>query len=191
MRAQTSRLLVMSLVLLLATQTAACEREHRRFGDMSSSHAGDAPEAQSSGAGPDARLLPVGKNEYDENAWAVSEGKRVFEMFNCVGCHSHGGGNMGPALMDSLWIYGSEPDSIIRTIVGGRPNGMPAFGPRLVPAQLWQLTAYVRSLSGLTPIDTRAARDDHMSYTPSLQLKYNPENPRRAPQGKSGGGESP
>src|SRR4051794_12790521 len=48
-------------------------------------------------------------NEYDENAYALSEGKRLFSNFNCSGCHAHGGGGMGPPLMDEKWIYGSAP----------------------------------------------------------------------------------
>src|SRR5437868_2631375 len=47
-------------------------------------------------------------NFYDANAWGLSEGKRLYENYNCVGCHAHGGGGMGPALMDAKWIYGSN-----------------------------------------------------------------------------------
>ena len=43
------------------------------------------------------------------SAYAVSEGKRLYNAYNCVGCHAQGGGAIGPALMDSDWIYGSQP----------------------------------------------------------------------------------
>ena len=33
--------------------------------------------------------------EYEGNASALSEGKRLFTSFNCVGCHGHGGGGIG------------------------------------------------------------------------------------------------
>src|SRR5690348_13140362 len=59
------------------------------------------------------------QNEYEENAYALSEGQRLFSSFNCVGCHAHGGGGMGPALMDSKWIYGHDPAQIFATIVEG------------------------------------------------------------------------
>src|SRR5204862_1075855 len=89
------------------------------------------------------------RNEYEENAYALSEGQHLYDYFNCVGCHAHGGGGMGPALMDDKWIYGYNPGQIFASIVQGRPNGMPAFRDRIVDYQVWQLAAYVRSLSGL------------------------------------------
>ncbi|MDQ3802593.1 MAG: c-type cytochrome [Acidobacteriota bacterium] len=103
------------------------------------------------------------KNEYEENAAALSDGKRLYTWFNCVGCHAHGGGGMGPALMDDQWIYGGEPDQIFATIVEGRPNGMPSFRGKIPDYQVWQLAAYVRSMSGQVPKDAAPARDDHMS----------------------------
>jgi cytochrome c oxidase cbb3-type subunit 3 len=118
---------------------------------------------------------PVGQpatvNEYEENAFALSEGKRLFSQMNCVGCHAHGGGAIGPALMDNKWIYGYQPDQIFSTIVEGRPNGMPSFRGKLPDYQIWQLAAYVRSLSGLTPKSAAPGRDDDM------QIKE-PENSR-------------
>ena len=61
--------------------------------------------------------------------------------------------------MDSRWIYGSEPENIFATIMQGRPNGMPAFGGRIPDDQLWQLVAYVRSLSGQTPQDAASSHE--------------------------------
>ena len=37
-------------------------------------------------------------------AWHVSEGKRLYDGFNCTGCHAYGGGDIGPPLMDDQWI---------------------------------------------------------------------------------------
>jgi cytochrome c oxidase cbb3-type subunit 3 len=43
----------------------------------------------------------------DKNAWV--EGKALFTSLNCAGCHAPGGGGgMGPALSDKVWIYGGE-----------------------------------------------------------------------------------
>jgi cytochrome c oxidase cbb3-type subunit 3 len=64
--------------------------------------------------------------------------------------------------MDDKWIYGSAPANIFATIVEGRPNGMPAFGGKLASTQVWQLVAYVRSLSGLVRQDAASGRSDHM-----------------------------
>src|SRR4051812_14766719 len=46
-------------------------------------------------------------NPYAGNAYAMNEGKRLYSWFNCVGCHAHGGGGMGPPLIDDRWIYGA------------------------------------------------------------------------------------
>jgi cytochrome c oxidase cbb3-type subunit 3 len=85
--------------------------------------------------------------EYYNNAEAVNTGKRLFQQYNCSGCHSNGGGGMGPSLMDDEWIYGGRLAQIHQTLVEGRPNGMPAWGGKVPDQQLWQLSAYVRSMS--------------------------------------------
>jgi len=98
-------LVLVALALLLA----ACEREQRtlvqppktaetvktmRMNDLVS---GDHPSAG---------------NAYERNAQALADGKRLFDWFNCSGCHAQGGGDKGPALMDDKWLYGSEPENI-------------------------------------------------------------------------------
>jgi cytochrome c oxidase cbb3-type subunit III len=84
---------------------------------------------------------------YYDNATAVVEGKRLFAQYNCSGCHSNGGGGMGPPLMDDEWIYGGRLEQIHQTLVEGRPNGMPAWGGKIPDPQLWELATYVRSMS--------------------------------------------
>jgi cytochrome c oxidase cbb3-type subunit III len=84
---------------------------------------------------------------YYDNSAAVNTGKRLFSQYNCSGCHSNGGGGMGPSLMDDEWIYGSRLEQIHDTLVEGRPNGMPSWGGKIPDEQLWQITAYVRSMS--------------------------------------------
>lgn len=151
-------------VTLLAV--LGCEREKRDF------HANPA----APGAVTQSRLQPgptvvVNKTEgpYSYNAYALSEGKTLFNQFNCVGCHAHGGGGMGPALMDDRWIYGSRPENIFATIAQGRPNGMPSFGHRLTNDQIWKLVAYVQSMSGQLSKDAEPSRDDAMSSRTSEQ----------------------
>jgi cytochrome c oxidase cbb3-type subunit III len=106
------------------------------------------------------------KNHYAENAYATSEGQRLFSAFNCVGCHAHGGGGMGPALMDNKRIYGSQPQQIFATIVEGRPNGMPSFRGKIPDYEVWQLVAFVRSLGGLGTSGGSPGRSDEMSAAP-------------------------
>jgi cytochrome c oxidase cbb3-type subunit 3 len=107
-------------------------------------------------------------NEYEENAYALGEGKRLFSQMNCTGCHANGGGAIGPALMDDKWIYGSQPDQIFATIVEGRPNGMPAVHGKLPDYQGWQLAAYVRSLSGQASKDAAPSREDAIQINAGL-----------------------
>jgi cytochrome c oxidase cbb3-type subunit III len=115
---------------------------------------------------------PVGttvSNEYEENAFAMNEGKRLFTWYNCSGCHAHGGGGMGPPLMDNRWIYGGEPQQIFATIVQGRPNGMPSFRGKIPDFQVWQLAAYVRSMSGNVSRDAAPTRNDDLAATTQEQ----------------------
>jgi len=116
--------------------------------------------------GPEHNKPPSVPNVDENNSWMMSEGKRFYEAYNCVGCHAHGGGGMGPPLMDEKWIYGHEPQQVYATIVEGRPNGMPSFRGKISNDQLWEIVAYVRSLSGLTNQWAANARDDHMKGPP-------------------------
>ena len=102
---------------------------------------------------------------YYNNAEAVNTGKRLFQQYNCSGCHSNGGGGMGPDLMDDVWIYGSRLEQIHQTLVDGRPNGMPSWGNKVPDQQLWQLAAYVRSMS--LPQTLAAETDNTPSQSPA------------------------
>jgi cytochrome c oxidase cbb3-type subunit 3 len=72
--------------------------------------------------------------------------------------------------MDANWIYGSQPQNIHDTIVEGRPNGMPSFRGRIADYQVWEIVAYVRSMSGLLPPTVAPARPDHMSVKKPEQV---------------------
>ncbi len=153
------------LVLAIGLASPGCERERRSQRELPPGAAAF-PSVQNVDlvAGPP--LVQEFAGAYQENRWAVSQGHMLYVQFNCAGCHAPGGGGgIGPPLVDDHWIYGSEPENIFETIVKGRPNGMPAYRGRIANAQTWQLVAYVRSLSGLTPSDTRVARTDNMQQT--------------------------
>jgi cytochrome c oxidase cbb3-type subunit 3 len=169
---KAARFVHCACAVALLTATIACERERRSF------------------AGPDsARAAVPPEGPYEGNAFGIGQGKQLYQYFNCVGCHAQGGGGMGPALMDAEWRYGADPAAVYATIHDGRPNGMPAFGGRVPPDQIWQLVAYVRSLSGLVRADTAPARDDHMRVKEAEQERYDeppPRPERTAPP--SGGG---
>ena len=173
---------VPALALVVATLAAltSCKRETRRFRESP-------PSATPGGAVRVSALQPGVvqdtthvRNVYEGNAYALSEGQRLFGWYNCAGCHANGGGGMGPALMDDQWIYGSAPEQIYTTIVQGRPNGMPSFAGKVPAQQVWQLVAYVRSLSGLNPASTRSARTEHMMYYPGSQALPMETSPKQA-----------
>ena len=160
----------LSIPLLLLLVPAGCKREHRIFdpGALGSQIADGVAvsNVHAGGTQPKPSLA-----KYQESAYAASEGKRLYEAFNCVGCHQHGGGGIGPALMDSEWIYGSEPQQIHADIVQGRPNGMPSFGGKIPEYQVWELVAYVRSLSGQLPSDVAPSRSDEMPVAKAEQAR--------------------
>ena len=161
------------VVLAGAIFLVACEREMRPFQDVSAASARTqrpilSPLSPGGERPPEPSLSP-----FQQNAWGIAEGKRLFDAYNCSGCHAHGGGGMGPALMDEKWIYGDRPANIFETIVEGRPNGMPSYRSKIPDSQVWQLVAYVQSMSGQAPIDALPSRGDHMRYS-------TPENARRA-----------
>jgi cytochrome c oxidase cbb3-type subunit III len=157
--------------LLLAATLSACQREERRFRERpAAATVYDAVTMSSLQPGPVVIEREM-RNPYEDNAYAVSEGKQLFDQMNCSGCHSHGGGGIGPPLTDDEWIYGSEPQNIFATIVEGRPNGMPSFRGKIPNHQVWELVAYVRALGGLQGKAIRTTRDDHMMYKESEQAR--------------------
>jgi cytochrome c oxidase cbb3-type subunit 3 len=151
------------LGLIILILSAGCHRESRKFTESELTSTRTDTVRLTSLQPASTSPAPVGENPYRDNAYALSEGKRLFTQFNCVGCHSMGGGGIGPALMDDRWIYGYQPEQIFSTIVQGRPDGMPSFGGRIPEQQVWQLVAYVRSLSGGSPRDAATSRNDDLT----------------------------
>jgi cytochrome c oxidase cbb3-type subunit 3 len=150
-----------------ALALAACDREERH------SRAKPIGETVPAGQSPDT-IWPGGEQQpaldpraklYDNNAQAISQGQTLYMQMNCVGCHFHGGGGMGPPLMDDQWRYGGRIDQIAASIAEGRPNGMPSWRGKLTNDQIWELAAYVRSLSGQPSKDAVNSRSDEMSNT--------------------------
>ena len=155
-----------------ALALAACDREERHSRSKPVSEtipAGKSPDTIYPGPGsvppPNMRTAL-----YDTNAPALAEGQQLYMQMNCVGCHSHGGGGMGPALMDDEWRYGGRLDQIAATIAEGRPNGMPAWRGKLTEAQIWKIAAYVRSMSGQPSKDAVSSRAEEMSNTTPATL---------------------
>ncbi len=153
-----------STLLLLGS----CQREHRDIRPSPARLAifGDA--ARESPLRPGGPVQPQAQvtNPYNGSAYDISEGSRLYEWYNCSGCHSHGGGGIGPPLIKTHWIYGGEPENLFDTIVKGRPNGMPSWGGRIPEYQIWQIIAFVRSMNGQQPTSATAARTDNIEPNP-------------------------
>lgn len=88
---------------------------------------------------------------------ARAMGERLF-LNHCAQCHgSDAGGSRGfPNLRDEEWLYGGEPEKIKESILNGRNGVMPPLGPVLGDDGVRNVTAYVRSLSGLAADGVRA-----------------------------------
>jgi cytochrome c oxidase cbb3-type subunit III len=169
--------LLCGFALLACAAMLSCKREQRNYREAPpavTTHDVVLSDLHPGGGSP---VAPV-HTPYENNAVAVSDGKQLFSAYNCVGCHAHGGGGMGPALRDDQWIYGHEADQIYHSILEGRPNGMPSFRGKIPDYQIWELTAYVRSLGGLLPKDVAPNRDDHLSGPPpeSSTTRQQPKN---------------
>jgi cytochrome c oxidase cbb3-type subunit 3 len=165
------------LAAALALSLSACEREARRF-DAPARNQSASEDTPRLGANQPALSLqgqvrsPLrSASPYDGNAYAVNQGKRLYRWYNCSGCHSMGGGGIGPSLMDETWKYGGDPASIFASITQGRPEGMPSFGGHIPEDQVWQIVAYVRSMSGQLRQDVAPSRADALYPGP-------PENAR-------------
>jgi cytochrome c oxidase cbb3-type subunit 3 len=160
-----------------------CERERRevRPSPATSELLGD--------SGAESILHPGGetapqqlKNPYAGEAYAIAEGQRLFNWYNCSGCHANGGGGIGPPLIKKDqrdWIYGGEASNIFDTIVKGRPNGMPTWGAKIPEYQIWQIVTFVRSLNNLEPKSATPARPDTLEQksTTILPVQSGAEHP--------------
>jgi cytochrome c oxidase cbb3-type subunit 3 len=91
-------------------------------------------------------------NPYVNDRAAEEVGHESFVKMNCAACHGYDlKGGMGPDLIDTYWRYGGSPADIYKSIYEGRPQGMPAWGRALPPAEIWKLVSYIQSKGGTFP----------------------------------------
>lgn len=164
----------------VALALAGCEREERRFRELPALDSRPLPVRLTNLQPGQALASRESNGPYDGNAYALSEGKQLYEQFNCVGCHFHGGGGIGPPLMDEEWVYGASTQNIHDTIVQGRPNGMPSYGGHIADDQVWKIAAYVRALSGQIAKPAAPTRSDDLMGRPSEQAGKK-EEPKPGP----------
>jgi cytochrome c oxidase cbb3-type subunit III len=158
----------MALAIVLAL--AGCNREHRSLQPTPAAETGPQEVSLSTlHPGQAAPLAPDPRGrEYEGNAQQIASGQTYYQWFNCSGCHFNGGGGIGPPLMDDKWVYGGSIEQIYATIVQGRPNGMPAFKDEIPEAQVWQIAAFVRSMSGNADKLAAPSRPDGMRSVPPI-----------------------
>ena len=127
------RVAVVVAFLLSLPFLVACEREKRDLRlDPPALEALDAIATMPDGiSGAPSDVYVAMNRTYEANAYQLSQGKRLYEWFNCTGCHANGGGGPGPAFLDGWWRYGPDPVSIFASIRDGRPHGMPSYRDKL------------------------------------------------------------
>jgi cytochrome c oxidase cbb3-type subunit 3 len=168
MSSRFRNLRVNSLPICFIFLLTSCQREKRDLRPSPTRVAVYGDAAKESALRPGGIISPqqVVTNPYNGSGYDISEGQRLFNWYNCSGCHANGGGGIGPPLIKQQWVYGGEPANIFDTIVKGRPNGMPAWGDRIPEYQIWQIVAYVRSLSGQQPTSATPTRADTIETNP-------------------------
>jgi cytochrome c peroxidase len=128
-----------------------------------------APAAGASGAQTPAQVEAAAakgtlKNPYsDDNKDIDEQGHKLFFNLSCNGCHGGtGGGGMCPPLINDVWVYNGDDDTLFRLVTlgsvalqakgytrRGRENvvaPMPPMGPLFTSADdLWKVITFIRS----------------------------------------------
>ncbi len=170
---------VLSMAVFAALATACTMMPHGSAPATATPKPAVAPTAAAKPAGPAAPIdytkikpidlvnsSPKGKlhNPYkDTQADIVAQGKQHFMAYGCSGCHGGGGGGgMCPPLINDVWVYGGDDDTLFRLVtlgsIGLQQHGymrigqenvvgpMPPFGGIIKNADdLWKIFAFLRS----------------------------------------------
>ena len=99
--------------------------------------------------------------EFTDDAAALADGKKTFELF-CSACHKNdGGGSIGPNLTDEYWLHGGSMKDIYSTIKYGVPDkGMISWEQQLNPDKIRNVSSYIVTLQGTNPPGAKAAQGD-------------------------------
>lgn len=132
------------VIALSAIALCGCQRQPTEVAAAGAAPAVDTPIGPIPGP---AMQGPGPANPFGQNPVALMEGRRLFDRYNCSGCHGgHAGGGMGPSLRDPVWIYGSSDAHIFDSITQGRAHGMPSWGNEIPQEEIWKLVAYIKSM---------------------------------------------
>ena len=100
---------------------------------------GDIAAAQTETPGERVMRTPRGQlqNPYMDFSTVAEEGRKLFQAYDCGGCHGGGGGGgMAAPLTNEVWIYGSDNDTLFRLITLGTGS--------LSPGNAFQKQGFVR-----------------------------------------------
>jgi cytochrome c oxidase cbb3-type subunit 3 len=91
----------------------------------------------------------------------LASGGKIFAQ-QCAICHlADGGGSIGPNFTDNYWIHGGDIKSIYTTIKVGIPDkGMISWEAMLSPTKIRDVSNYVKSLQGTTPLKGKAPQGE-------------------------------
>lgn len=92
---------------------------------------------------------PKKLNPFTGNPEAIKEGRQLYFLYGCSGCHGRsGGGGMGRPVIDDEWTFGSDDETLFKLIRGQIPEQtMPlGFGKVMKEEETWKVLAYIRSL---------------------------------------------
>jgi cytochrome c oxidase cbb3-type subunit III len=86
----------------------------------------------------------------------LQSGQTIFQS-SCAPCHGKAGeGTVGPNLTDEYWLYGGSIKDIFKTIKYGVPEkGMKSWKEDFSPAQIAQISSYIKSLGGTHPANAK------------------------------------
>lgn len=118
------------------------------------------------GGAPPQVYVALGR-PYENNAYNIAQGKRLYAWFGCRSCHGDGEGGKGPSFLDAWWLYGPDVVSIFASIRDGRPRGMPAFNSRMTTDEIWQLAGYVQTIGALKAKTAAPGRNDEKQTRPA------------------------
>jgi mono/diheme cytochrome c family protein len=87
-------------------------------------------------------------NPYNGKPEAVQQGRALYLQNGCGACHGvMGGGGMGMPLLDDVWKFGSDDETLFKLIKGQIPEQtMPKIFGHLSDDDVWKMIAYIRSI---------------------------------------------
>lgn len=87
---------------------------------------------------------------FENNRYQVAQGGRYALWYGCDSCHGPGATGVQD-LSDESWRHGGSFPDIYAFVAEQHPAPDDHLSQRIALEQLWQITAYVRSLNSLDP----------------------------------------